>query len=87
MGSLSGKPITTKALVVDKPGAPFVLEDVVLDKLRNNELLVDIKYSGLCHTVSPPPRSVLTSTLTTLSGPRHTAWQDADWRVSRGSWP
>ncbi|KAK7890532.1 hypothetical protein LTR67_007740 [Exophiala xenobiotica] len=50
MGSLSGKPVTTKALVVDKPGASFVLEDVVLDKLRDKELLVDIKYSGLCHT-------------------------------------
>ncbi|KAI1616902.1 putative alcohol dehydrogenase [Exophiala viscosa] len=50
MGSLSETPITTKALVVEKPGAPFVVEDVVLDKLRDNELLVDIKYAGLCHT-------------------------------------
>ena len=87
MGSLSGKPVTTKALVVDKPGAPFVLEDVVLDKLRDNELLVDIKYSGLCHTVRIPPPSVTTSSLTTVSGPRHTAWEDADWRVSRSRWP
>lgn len=76
MGSLSGKPITTKALVVDKPGAPFVLEDVVLDKLRDNELLVDIKYSGLCHTVSFNPMGTI-STLTTLSGPCHPAWEDA----------
>lgn len=52
MGSLSDKNIPTKALVVDKPGAPFILEDVVLDEVRENEVLVDIKYSGVCHTVS-----------------------------------
>lgn len=51
MGSLPDKAIQTKALVVAEPGAPFVLEDIVLDELRKNELLVDIKYSGLCHTV------------------------------------
>lgn len=51
MGSLSEESIPTKALVVDKPGAPFVLEDVVLDGVREQELLVEIKYSGVCHTV------------------------------------
>ncbi|EXJ75928.1 uncharacterized protein A1O5_00436 [Cladophialophora psammophila CBS 110553] len=50
MDSLPGKNIPTKALVVDKPNAPFILEDVVLDEVRENELLVEIKYSGICHT-------------------------------------
>ena len=52
MSSLPDKNIPTKALVVDKAGAPFVLEDVVLDEVREKEVLVEIKYSGICHTVS-----------------------------------
>ena len=43
--------IPTKALVVDKPGAPFLLKDVILDEVRNDEVLVEMKYTGLCHTV------------------------------------
>lgn len=46
------KQILTKAFVVDAPGAPFVLQDVVLDEVRSNEVLVEMKYTGLCHTVS-----------------------------------
>lgn len=62
------KQIPTKAFVVDAPGAPFVLQDVVLDEVRDHEVLVEMKYTGLCHTVCgkthprmiPPtlPRSV-----------------------------
>jgi Zn-dependent alcohol dehydrogenase len=51
MGSLKEKSFQTKALVVKTPEAPFVLQDVILDDIRPNELLVDIKYAGLCHTV------------------------------------
>jgi len=51
MDSLPARNIPTKALVVEKPGAPFVLQDVVLDEVRPNELLVEIKYAGICHTV------------------------------------
>lgn len=43
--------IPTKALVVDQPRGPFVLQDVVLDEVRGDEVLVDVKYTGLCHTV------------------------------------
>lgn len=43
--------IPTKAFVVDAPGAPFVLQDVVLDEVRPHEVLVEMKYTGLCHTV------------------------------------
>jgi Zn-dependent alcohol dehydrogenase len=42
--------IHTKALVVTAPGDGFVVQDVVLDEVRANELLVEIKYAGLCHT-------------------------------------
>lgn len=45
------KNIPTTAFVVDKPGAPFVLQDVILDEVRANEVLVEMKYTGLCHTV------------------------------------
>jgi Zn-dependent alcohol dehydrogenase len=43
--------IPTKAFVVDSPKSPFVLQDVVLDEVRENEVLVEMKYTGLCHTV------------------------------------
>ncbi|KAF3389212.1 Aryl-alcohol dehydrogenase [Penicillium rolfsii] len=42
--------IPTKALVVDSPKSPFVLQDVILDEVRENEVLVEMKYTGLCHT-------------------------------------
>ncbi|GLI76564.1 hypothetical protein PoHVEF18_004837 [Penicillium ochrochloron] len=42
--------IPTKAFVVDSPKSPFVLQDVVLDEVRENEVLVEMKYTGLCHT-------------------------------------
>lgn len=45
------KQIPTKAFVVDAPKAPFILKDVVLDEVRDNEVLVEVKYTGLCHTV------------------------------------
>ncbi|KAJ5349763.1 Polyketide synthase enoylreductase [Penicillium brevicompactum] len=44
------KQIPTTAFVVEKPGAPFVLQDVVLDEVRANEVLVEMKYTGFCHT-------------------------------------
>lgn len=46
------KQIPTTAFVVEKPGAPFKLQEVVLDEVRSNEVLVEMKYTGLCHTVS-----------------------------------
>ncbi|RSL83980.1 hypothetical protein CEP51_004192 [Fusarium floridanum] len=42
--------IATKAYVVAERGGPFELRDVVLDELQPNEVLVEIKYTGLCHT-------------------------------------
>ncbi|OAA52998.1 Alcohol dehydrogenase superfamily, zinc-type [Cordyceps fumosorosea ARSEF 2679] len=48
MGEL--KQLQTHAYVVDKLGAPFVLRDVVLDEVRDDEVLIEMKYTGLCHT-------------------------------------
>jgi D-arabinose 1-dehydrogenase-like Zn-dependent alcohol dehydrogenase len=42
---------TTLAYVLEKANAPFVLQTVVLDELRPSEVLVEINYTGLCHTV------------------------------------
>ncbi|EED16210.1 alcohol dehydrogenase, putative [Talaromyces stipitatus ATCC 10500] len=47
---LADKHIETRALVVEKPQGPFVLHDVIFDEVRDDEVLVEIKYSGLCHT-------------------------------------
>lgn len=49
------KDIRTKAYVVEKSGAPFILQDVILDEVRDDEVLVEMKYTGLCHTVSLKP--------------------------------
>ena len=42
---------TTRAYVLEKLNAPFELRDVVLGELQPSEVLVEIKYTGLCHTV------------------------------------
>lgn len=51
MDSLPETNIPTEAFVVDKAGDAFVLQPIVLDGVRDKELLVEIKYSGICHTV------------------------------------
>ncbi|RDW65669.1 NAD(P)-dependent alcohol dehydrogenase [Aspergillus mulundensis] len=42
--------ITTKAYVVEEKGGPFVLKDVILDHLEPDEVLIEMKFTGLCHT-------------------------------------
>jgi Zn-dependent alcohol dehydrogenase len=44
--------IPTRAFVVEKPGAPFILQEVTLDQVQPHELLIQMKYTGICHTVS-----------------------------------
>ena len=44
--------IETEAFVVDAPNAPFALTPIVLDEMRDDEFLIEMKYSGICHTVS-----------------------------------
>jgi len=41
----------TDALVVTSPGAPFKLQPIhVEDQLREDEVLIEIKATGICHT-------------------------------------
>jgi len=41
----------TQALVVAEPGAPFILQDIDIDdNLQDDEVLVEIKATGICHT-------------------------------------
>ena len=42
--------ITTEAAVIESAGAEFVIQPVQLDALQSQEVLVDIKAAGLCHT-------------------------------------
>lgn len=44
-------PFETKALVVQEPKAEFEMTTITLDEVRPDEVLVEMKYSGICHTV------------------------------------
>jgi Zn-dependent alcohol dehydrogenase len=48
------KDIPTRAIVVEAPGAPFILQNVILDEVRPHELLIQMMYTGICHTVRDP---------------------------------
>ena len=54
-------PAETDALVVSKAGGEFEMTRIVVQDLRPDEVLVEMKYSGVCHTVChlkvPPSRS------------------------------
>jgi Zn-dependent alcohol dehydrogenase len=52
--------IETEAFVVMKPGNDFKLTPVILDEVRADELLIEMKYSGICHTVCMPFSSLAT---------------------------
>lgn len=55
----SPKDIHTEALVVSKPGGDFVMQPIILDEVRSDEVLVEMKYSGICHTVRNIPFYIL----------------------------
>ena len=38
----------TEALVVLEPKADFKLQPIILDEIRDDEVLVEMKYSGIC---------------------------------------
>ena len=44
-------PVQTRALVVREPKADFTMTTITLDEVRADEILVEMKYSGICHTV------------------------------------
>ena len=48
----SPKDFETVALVVDEPGKDFKLQEIILDEVRDDEFLIEMKYTGICHTVS-----------------------------------
>jgi D-arabinose 1-dehydrogenase-like Zn-dependent alcohol dehydrogenase len=90
--SFQPKNIRTKALVVEAPGSPFVLRNIVLDEVRDDEVLIEMKYTGLCHTVSSIPQNRIVyiradiKTVTLLGHCRAT-WCNACRRVSGCPWP
>ena len=50
-GQVPSFPLNTEALVVTEPKADFELLPITLDEVRPDEVLVEMKYSGICHTV------------------------------------
>ena len=42
--------ITTRAALIHRPGGPIVLEDLTLNDLRDDEVLVKLVATGVCHT-------------------------------------
>lgn len=42
--------ITTNALVTPSAGAPFEVREIEHRDLRDNDVLIDIKYAGICHS-------------------------------------
>ena len=53
MTDTQSKDIETIAYAVRNAKADFLLEDVVLDEMRDDEVLVDMKFPGICHKVWP----------------------------------
>lgn len=51
MADTSTSNIDTIGYVVHQAKGDWVLEDVTLTEMQEDELLVDMKYSGICHTV------------------------------------
>jgi D-arabinose 1-dehydrogenase-like Zn-dependent alcohol dehydrogenase len=47
-------PLETEALVVNTAGGEFEMTPIVIQDLRPNEVLVEVKYSGVCYTVYVP---------------------------------
>lgn len=46
------KNIECIAFVVEEEKAGFTLKNIFLDEVRENEYLIEMKYSGICHTVN-----------------------------------
>lgn len=43
-------PATQKAMVVEKTGGSVVFKDIPVPKPGPDEVLLNVKYSGVCHT-------------------------------------
>lgn len=44
--------------MVNTAGGDFEMTPIVLQDLRPDEVLVEMKYSGVCHTVRSPNRPI-----------------------------
>ena len=51
MADTSTSNIDTIGYVVHQAKGDWKLEDIVLTEMQDDELLLDMKYSGICHTV------------------------------------
>lgn len=51
--------IETIGWVVHQEKTDFVLEELIVDGPQDDELLVDMKFSGICHTVGCPLSEVM----------------------------
>lgn len=47
---MSSIPQTQKAIVFESNGGPLEYKDIAVPKPKSNELLINVKYSGICHT-------------------------------------
>lgn len=45
-------PMHTEGIVVEDVQSGFGLKAVVLDNMRPDEILIEMRYTGICHTVS-----------------------------------
>jgi hypothetical protein len=72
--------IHTEALVVQEPGGEFVMKPVILDEVRSDEVLVEMQYSGICHTVSHSHR--LANTCINCVSDEHLGCPLPDWSAS-----
>lgn len=43
-------PTTQKAVIFEAPGGELQYKDIPVPKPKSNELLINVKYSGVCHT-------------------------------------
>lgn len=42
--------IQAKALIIDRPGTNFLIDEVELDDLKSTEVLVKLVSTAICHT-------------------------------------
>lgn len=43
-------PTTQKAVIFETNGGPLLYKDIPVPKPKSNEILINVKYSGVCHT-------------------------------------
>ena len=87
-GTDSPRDFATEGLVVMKAGDDFKKTPIVLDEVRGDEFLIEMKYSGICHTVSRARfrPCLMDSRLTLLLGRRSAARSASNGRFPSNLW-